>query len=134
MATCCVSWKALSLLGCSLSWDSLGAFSEPGNVMDQNSQWKTEEYHNHDMHVLAQHRTVENSDLPGHGAQWDFTVKVTPRGAGPESAEAETAKSDAAVFYSTQAIAENLGFLKGREIIEGRAKHGIGGDPGGRVL
>jgi hypothetical protein len=107
------------LLACCLSWDSLAIQREPENVMEQNSQWKTEEYHDHDMHVLAQHRAVENPDLPGHGAQWDFTVKVTPRGTGPESAEAETVKSDAAIFYSTQAIAENLGFLKGREIIQG---------------
>jgi hypothetical protein len=73
--------------------------------MDQNSQWKTEEYHNHDMHVVAQHLAVENPDLPGQGAQWDFTGNVTPRGTRPESAEAETVKSDPAIFYSTQAIA-----------------------------
>lgn len=100
--------------------------------MDQGSQWKTEEYHNHDMHVLAQHRAVENPDLPGHGAQWDFTVKVTPHGTGPASGAAETVRSDPAVFYSTQAIAENMGFLKGREIIEGRAR--TGADPGGQTL
>jgi len=103
--------------------------------MDQNSQWKTEEYHNHDMHVLARHRPIENPDLPGHGAQWDFTVKVTARGQGPESGNAETVRSDPAVFYSTQAIAENMGFLKGREIVEGRARAGAGGaDPGGQTL
>ena len=95
--------------------------------MDDNSQWKTEEYHNHDMHVLARRRPVENPDLPGHGDQWDFTVKVTSRGAGPDAADAETVRSDPNVFYSTQAIAENMGFLKGREIIEGRAQDGAGG-------
>jgi hypothetical protein len=94
--------------------------------MDQNSQWKTEEYHNHDMHVLAKHRGIENPDLPGHGAQWDFTVQVTLHGSGRESAGAETVNSDPAIFYSTRAIAENMGFLKGREMIEGRAKAGAG--------
>jgi hypothetical protein len=103
--------------------------------MDQNSQWKTEEYHNHDMHVLAQHRAVENPDLPGHGAQWDFTVKVTPHGSGLQSAEAETVTSNHDIFYSTQAIAENMGFLKGREIIDGRAKaDGSAARLGGRTL
>ena len=103
--------------------------------MDQNSQWKTEEYHNHDMHVLAQHRAVENPDLPGHGGQWDFTVRVTRHGEGPDSANAETVRSDPAIFYSTQAIAENMGFLKGREIIEGRVSAGAGSaDPGGQTL
>jgi hypothetical protein len=103
--------------------------------MDQNSQWKTEEYHDHDMHVLAQHRAVENPDLPGHGAQWDFTVKVTPHGLGQQSAEGKTVKSNPDIFYSTQAIAENMGFLKGREIIDGRAKvdaSGVG--PDGQTL
>lgn len=103
--------------------------------MRPDSLWKTEEYHDHDMHVLAQRRAHENADLPGHGAQWDFTVKVTARGAGPESADAETVRSDTEIFYSTQAIAENMGFLKGREIIEGRAKAGgSAGGHGGRVL
>jgi hypothetical protein len=104
-------------------------------TMDHDSQWKTEEYHDHDMRVLAKHRGMENPDLPGHGAQWDFTVQVTPHGAGPESAYAETARSDPAIFYSTQAIAENMGFLKGREIIEGRATAGAGpAGPGGQTL
>jgi len=94
--------------------------------MNDDSQWKTEEYHGHDMHVRAQHRVLENQDLPGHGAQWDFTVKVTPHGEGPESAQAVTANSDPSIFYSTQAIAENMGFLKGREIVEGRVAGGAG--------
>lgn len=103
--------------------------------MDDESLWKTEEYHDHDMHVLASHRVNENPDLPGHGAQWDFTVRVTPRGMGPEADDAETARSDPDIYYSTQAIAENMGFLKGREIIEGRGKAGAGGTvPGGQTL
>ncbi|KRB67873.1 hypothetical protein [Noviherbaspirillum sp. Root189] len=94
--------------------------------MNEDNPWKTEEYHDHDMHVRAQHRVVENPGIPGHGAQWDFTVKVTPHGAGPDSEQATTAKSDPDIFYSTQAIAENMGFLKGREIIEGRVAGGAG--------
>jgi hypothetical protein len=86
--------------------------------VDHDSQWKTEEYHEHDIHVLAKHRAIENPDLPGHGAQWDFMVQVTPRGRGPDSADAQTARSAPDIFYSTQAIAENMGFLKGREVIE----------------
>jgi hypothetical protein len=45
---------------------------------------------------------------------------------GRESPGAETVNSDPAIFYSTRAIAENMGFLKGREMIEGRAKAGAG--------
>jgi hypothetical protein len=90
--------------------------------MTPDAQWKTEEYHGHDMHVMAQRRAHENPDLPGHGGQWDFVLKVTQGGAGTDAAEAETVRSDTAIFYSTQAIAENMGFLKGREIIEGRVK------------
>lgn len=101
--------------------------------MNPDGEWKTEEYHSHDMHVLAQRRVHENPELPGHGVQWDFMVKVTARGAGPESADAETVRSDAGMFYSTQAIAENMGFLKGREIIEGRAPSD-GGGHGGQTL
>lgn len=92
--------------------------------MDSNIEWKTEEYHNHDMHVLAQPRAIEKPDLPGHGDQWDFILKVTPRGLNREAAEAETVRSDPSIFYSTQAIAENMGFLKGREIIDGLVKAG----------
>lgn len=103
--------------------------------MNDQSLWKTEEYHDHDMHVCAQQRVVENPDLPGHGAQWDFTVKVTSHGAGPDSNEAETARSDPDIFYSTQAIAENMGFLKGREMIEGRVARSIGdSEYGGTTL
>lgn len=103
--------------------------------MDHDSQWKTEEYHDHDIHVLAKHRAIENPDLPGHGAQWDFTVQVTPRGMGPDSADAHTARSAPDIFYSTQAIAENMGFLKGREVVEGRAKSGAdGAGPGSQTL
>jgi hypothetical protein len=119
-----MSWKALAALAWTVSWDTLVNSSHWENAMDQNIEWKTEEYHQHDMHVLAQHRAIENPELPGHGAQWDFTVKVTPHGVAHEAGEAETVRSDPNIFYSTQAIAENMGFLKGREIIDGRVKAG----------
>ncbi len=92
--------------------------------MSDAGSWKTEEYHSHDMHVSTRRRAAGADDLPGHGDEWDFTVKVTPRGAGPDAALAEVGRSDPDVFYSTQAIAENMGFLKGREMIEGRAADG----------
>lgn len=105
------------------------------DAVDQEMQWKTEEYHQHDMHVLAQPRAVENPELPGHGAQWDFTVKVTSHGQDHAANEAETVRSDPDVFYSTQAIAENMGFLKGREIIDGRVKaRGSAAGHGGQTL
>jgi len=103
--------------------------------MTDDLAWKTEEYHAHAMHVQTRHRPAENPGLPGHGAQWDFTVKVTPVDAGPTWANAEIANSDPGIFYSTQAIAENMGFLKGREIVEGRVARGAGeNEYGSRTL
>ncbi len=96
--------------------------------MTEELSWKTEEYQDHAMHVQATHRAVENPDLPGYGAQWDFTVKVTAVRSRPESNDAETARSDPGIFYSTQAIAENMGFLKGREMIDGRDARSAGED------
>lgn len=102
--------------------------------MDEAESWKTEEYHSHDMHVCTRRRAHETSGLPGHGEQWDFTVKVTARGAGPQATDAEVGRSDADIFYSTQAIAENMGFLKGREMIEGRAPKSSAGEQDSRAL
>lgn len=92
--------------------------------MSEAASWKTEEYHSHDMHVSTRRRAAGADNLPGHGDEWDFTVKVTPHGAGPDAALAEVGSSAPDVFYSTQAIAENMGFLKGREMIDSRAVHG----------
>ena len=99
--------------------------------MDAAGQWKTEEYHGYDMHVCAQRRVQDNEALPGHGDQWDFTVRVLPHAADPDAAEANIARSDTDMYYSTQAIAENMGFLKGRELIEGRVGNT---DRSGRTL
>ena len=81
--------------------------------------WKTEEYHGRQMHVCAETRVPENEALDGHGLQWRFTVRVTGIGAGPTDAQAASATSDPELFYSTQAVAEDMGFLRGRELIEG---------------
>lgn len=81
--------------------------------------WKTEEYHGKQMHVCAEPRVTENQALTGHGLQWTFTVRITGIGAGPADDKAGSATSDPELFYSTQAIAEDMGFLRGRELIEG---------------
>lgn len=73
--------------------------------------WKTEEYHGRQMRVCASLRTPENEALAGHGQQWTFTVMIDDKGA--------SATSDAGFFYSTQAVAEDMGFLRGRELIDG---------------
>lgn len=88
------------------------------SVSDQQG-WKTEEYHGKQIHVCAERRAHENEALSGHGHQWDFTVKITEKGTGPMADASASAKSDPGVFYSTQAIAEDMGFLKGRELIKG---------------
>lgn len=80
--------------------------------------WKTEEYHGRQMHVCAEARIPENEALAGHGVQWRFTVRVTGIGAGATDEQAASATSDPALFYSTQAVAEDMGFLRGRELIE----------------
>lgn len=81
--------------------------------------WKTEEYHGHLIHVWVEPCAVENQALSGHGQQWAFTVSITGKDAGPTAEPVASAKSDPGLFYSTQAVAEDMGFLKGRELIEG---------------
>lgn len=94
--------------------------------MAEYDEWKSEEYHGYAMHVRAQPRAVENPELPGHGEQWDFIVHITPAGESPDAAQHDTARSDPGIFYSTRSIAENMGFLKGRELIEGRVTNRAG--------
>lgn len=86
---------------------------------NDTSGWKTEEYHGKQMHVCAAPRVPENAALAGHGRQWTFTVRITGIGAGPADDKGASATSDPDMFYSTQAIAEDMGFLRGRELIEG---------------
>ena len=82
-------------------------------------EWKTQEYHGKHIHVCTALRVNENGELSGHGQQWDFKVRITENGTGPTAHECASAESDPGSFYSTQAIAEDMGFLKGRELIEG---------------
>ena len=87
----------------------------------ENAQptWKCEDYKGKQMHVSAQRRIHENASLSGHGEQWAFTVKITDQSNNPMPYKNASAASDPALFYTTQAIAEDMGFLKGRELIDG---------------
>lgn len=82
------------------------------------TEWKTEEYHGKQMHVCTELRMPENLALAGHGRQWRFTVRITGNGVAPDDSADAQATSDPELFYSTQAIAESIGFLRGRELIE----------------
>jgi hypothetical protein len=86
---------------------------------DESTQWKTQEYHGRQIHVCTALRTVDNEELAGHGQQWKFTVRVTGNGGGTPEDECARADSDPEIFYSSQSIAEDLGFVRGRELIEG---------------
>ena len=91
-------------------------------MMTDENGWKAEEYHGAKLMVRAQRRQQENKALDGHGQEWDFSVIV----AGAEvlasmADEGHAVKSDPNVFYSTQAIAEHMGFIRGREMVEHRA-------------
>jgi hypothetical protein len=81
--------------------------------------WKTEEYHGKQIHVWAEPRATENKELSGHGQQWAFTVKITDKDGVPGAEPIASATSDRGLFYSTQAVAEDMGFLKGHELIDG---------------
>lgn len=91
---------------------------QQASVSDQPAL-KTEAYHDKQMHVWTEPCAVENKTLSGHGQQWSFTVKITDNDADPMAEPSASAKSDPGLFYSTQAIAEDMGFLKGRELIDG---------------
>ena len=82
-------------------------------------EWKTQEYHGKHIHVCTVRRSNENEELSGHGQQWDFKVRITDNGAGPTAHECASAESDPEAFYSTQTVTEDLGFVRGRELVEG---------------
>ncbi len=84
----------------------------------KKQKWKTQEYHGRHIHVCTAPRVNENKELSGHGQQWGFKVRITENGIGPTAHECASAESDATSFYSTQAITEDLGFTKGRELVE----------------
>ena len=93
-------------------------------MMSTENGWKVEDYHGAKLMVRAQLRQQENAEIVGHGHEWDFRVAVTNFNATPAETEAQighAVKSDPDVFYSTQVIAEQMGFIKGRELIEHRA-------------
>jgi hypothetical protein len=81
-------------------------------------KWKTQEYHGKQIHVCTAPRVNQIEELPGHGQQWDFKVRITENGAGPTGHACASAESDPGSFYSTQAITEDLGFTKGRELVD----------------
>lgn len=87
--------------------------------LNDGHKWKTVQYHGKEIHVWVQPRTRENEALSGPGRQWDFTVKITANGSGPDNDAGGSVRSDPALAYSTQAIAEDMGFIKGRELIAG---------------
>lgn len=91
---------------------------QPLQVAQAESEWKTEEYHGKLMHVRATLRSHDNPAISGHGQQWDFTVNITDKNAGPTAPALLSAQSNPDLLYSTQAIAESMGFLRGRELIE----------------
>lgn len=81
--------------------------------------WKCEDYKGKQMHVCTQLRTHENASLAGHGEQWVFKVRITDQSNNPIPYKNASGTSDPTLFYTTQAIAEDMGFLKGRELIDG---------------
>jgi hypothetical protein len=81
-------------------------------------EWKIEEYRGRHIHVCTVPRVDENETLAGHGRQWDFRVRVTDNGAGATAHGCASGESDPESFYSTQAVAEALGFTRGRELAE----------------
>lgn len=82
-------------------------------------KWKTVQYHGKQIHVCAVPRAHENEALSGHAQQWEFMVKITANAAVAPAEESESVRSDPALAYSTQAIAEDMGFIRGRELIAG---------------
>ncbi len=88
-------------------------------MMQTEGSWKTETYHGAKLMVRAQLRQQENPALAGHGQEWDFCVRIDAMQA-PDAADAGVVKSDPNVFYSTQVIAEQMGFIKARELVDHR--------------
>jgi hypothetical protein len=91
-------------------------------MMTTENGWKVEQYHGAKLMVRAELRQKENAEIVGHGDAWDFTVVVAdPSASAAEVDLGHAVKSDRDVFYSTQVIAEQMGFIKGRELVEHRA-------------
>jgi hypothetical protein len=86
---------------------------------EDKPEWKTLDYHGKQIHVCTALRAHQAEELDGHGQQWDFKVRITDSGAGPTATALASAESDPASFYSTQAVTEDLAFVKGREMVDG---------------
>ena len=86
---------------------------------EDKPEWKTLDYHGKQIHVSTALRVHQAEELDGHGQQWDFKVRITDSGAGPTASPLASAESDPASFYSTQAVTEDLAFVKGRELVDG---------------
>ena len=107
-------------------------------MMREENGWKVEDYHGATIKVRAQQRKQENPALHGHGHEWDFMVAIDDAGtraggsltapasvqngalATDAAAHANTIRSDQNVFYSTEVIAEQMGFIKARELVDHR--------------
>jgi hypothetical protein len=95
---------------------------------EDKPEWRTLDYHGKQIHVLTALRANPTEELDGHGQQWDFKIRITDGGAGPTGTPLASAESDPATFYSTQAVTEDLAFVKGREMVDGvDGANGIGG-------
>ena len=92
-------------------------------MMQQEENWKTEQYHGAKIMVMAQIREVDNPALDGHGQAWDYFVSISDENTSSQDSSADarhTVRSDQNVFFSTQVIAEQMGFVKGRELVDHR--------------
>jgi len=97
----------------------MGTATPTSVAQGDRQEWKTQEYHGKQIHVCTVQRINENEELSGHGQQWDFKVRITDGDAGPTAKECASAESDPESFYSTQTVTEDLGFTRGRELVEG---------------
>jgi hypothetical protein len=98
---------------------SMGTMTLDHVSKGDRQEWKTQEYHGKHIHVCTVQRINENHELSGHGQQWDFKVRITDNGAGPTAHECASGESDPESFYSSQSVAEDLAFIRGRELVEG---------------
>lgn len=96
--------------------DTLSRSPVPANG---KPQWRTEDYRGKQIHVCAKLRPPQNDAYSGEDFQWAFTVKITEPNLRLLTTKSSTADSDPGLLYLTQAIAEDMGFAKGRELIEG---------------
>ena len=92
-------------------------------MMQQEDNWKTEQYHGAKIMVMAQIRQEDNPALDGHGHAWDYLVRIGDENTTAQAASADARpviRSDPNMFYSTQVIAEQMAFIRGRELVDHR--------------